>query len=74
MDKFVKTEKEKIELQPGFQEVKHVLDTASRHFNYTFKPLEAVDNFQVNFLEESKKIVIDVESPTLLSNFAIKHR
>lgn len=74
LDKFVKTEKEKIELQPGFQEVKHVLDTASRHFNYTFKPLEAVDNFQVNFLEESKKIVIDVESPTLLSNFAIKHR
>ncbi|UVC50132.1 hypothetical protein MACK_004002 [Theileria orientalis] len=68
-DNIEKTEKDKSESQPIFQEAKKILES-SRNFKF----FEKVGPYVVTFVDHERKQCIDVEYPTTITNLTLKLR
>ncbi|BAM41872.1 uncharacterized protein TOT_040000252 [Theileria orientalis strain Shintoku] len=68
-DNIEKTEKEKSESQPIFQESKKILESSG-----DYKYFEKVGPYVVTFVDHERKRCIDVEYPTTMTNLALKLR
>uniref|UniRef100_A0A3B0N689 EF hand/EF-hand domain containing protein, putative n=1 Tax=Theileria annulata TaxID=5874 RepID=A0A3B0N689_THEAN len=69
LDNFEKTEIERMENQPIYQESKKILESTGK-----FKYLQKVGPYLVSFVDDERKLCIDVEYGTLISNLSLKLR
>lgn len=60
---------EKMENQPIYQESKKILESTGK-----FKFLQKVGPFLVSFVDDERKLCIDVEHSNLISNLSLKLR
>ncbi|EAN32025.1 RAP domain protein [Theileria parva strain Muguga] len=69
LENFERTEMEKMENQPIYQESKKILESTGK-----FKFLQKVGPFLVSFVDDERKLCIDVEHSNLISNLSLKLR
>lgn len=69
LENFEKAERDRNEAQSIFQESKKILESSG-----DFKSFQKVGPYMVSFVDEGRKICVDVEYSSLLSNLSLKLR
>ncbi|CAA9986351.1 conserved Plasmodium protein, unknown function [Plasmodium knowlesi strain H] len=74
MNDFLRIDHEKLQALKTFHEVQNVLNTIAPNFKLNFVPLQIVNSFSVDFIENEKKIIIDLDTIVRHTSFQMKHK
>lgn len=70
---FVRIDHEKVQALKTFHEIQKVLNTVSEKFYLQFEPLQVIEYYSVDFVDQSKKIIIDIDTIVRHTSFQLKH-
>ncbi|KAI4840941.1 heptatricopeptide repeat and RAP domain-containing protein [Plasmodium brasilianum] len=74
MNDFLRIDHEKLQALKTFHEVQNVLNIIAPNFKLNFVPLQITHSYSVDFIENEKKIVIDLDTIVRHTSFQIKHK
>ncbi|EUD65301.1 hypothetical protein C922_04244 [Plasmodium inui San Antonio 1] len=74
MNDFLRIDHEKLQALKTFHEVQNVLNTIAPNFKLNFVPLQIVNSFSVDFIENERKIIIDLDTIVRHTSFQMKHK
>ncbi|SBT70252.1 RAP protein, putative [Plasmodium malariae] len=74
MNDFLRIDHEKLQALKTFHEVQNVLNIIAPNFKLNFVPLQITHSYSVDFIENDKKIVIDLDTIVRHTSFQIKHK
>ncbi|GAW79124.1 hypothetical protein, conserved [Plasmodium gonderi] len=74
MNDFLRIDHEKLQALKTFHEVQNVLNSIAPNFKLNFVPLQIVNSYSVDFIENEKKIIIDLDTIVRHTSFQMKHK
>ncbi|EAA20374.1 hypothetical protein [Plasmodium yoelii yoelii] len=74
MNDFLRIDHEKLQALKTFHEVQNVLNSVAPNFKLNFVPLQITNSYSVDFIENEKKIIIDLDTIVRHTSFQIKHK
>ncbi|CRH03093.1 conserved Plasmodium protein, unknown function [Plasmodium relictum] len=74
MNDFLRIDHEKLQALKTFHEVQNVLNSIALNFQLNFTPLQVVHSYSVDFIDNDKKIIIDLDTIVRHTSFQIKHK
>ncbi|SBS80050.1 RAP protein, putative [Plasmodium ovale] len=74
MNDFLRIDHEKLQALKTFHEVQNILNSVAPNFKLNFVPLQIIHSYSVDFIENEKKIIIDLDTIVRHTSFQIKHK
>ncbi|SBT75320.1 RAP protein, putative [Plasmodium ovale] len=74
MNDFLRIDHEKLQALKTFHEVQNILNSVAPNFKLNFVPLQITHSYSVDFIENEKKIIIDLDTIVRHTSFQIKHK